>query len=68
MRRIPGPLAMLVALVVANLILLKSGCASVPRTASDVAGTYDMISIDGDALPIPSEGASFKGGAPCPGS
>ena len=40
-------------LVVANLILLIAGCASVPRTASDVAkpyGIWDVVSFDGEAV------------------
>ena len=52
MKRIPGPLAMLLVLVVTNLILFIAGCASLPRTASDVAGIYDLFSVDEQPLPI----------------
>ncbi|MFG1691294.1 lipocalin family protein [Gemmatimonadota bacterium] len=51
MKRIPSPLAMLAVLVVANLILLIAGCASIPRTAADVAGTYNLQTIAGYPLP-----------------
>ena len=53
MKRIPGPLAIPLVLVVTNLILLIAGCASVPRIASDVAepyGIWDVVSENGEAV------------------
>lgn len=47
-------------LVLSLAALLAVGCDSDPIAPSDVAGTYVLLSIDGDALPAP---AGYQGPA-----